>query len=168
MKKLIFILSVMAGVLFMGQSKAQINVNINIGSQPAWGPAGYNHVDYYYLPDINAYYNVVSAQYIYLQGNKWRFAKQLPNRYRNYNVYNAYKVVVNRPNPYQNNYYDVQQYAHFKGHATQPMLRDNKQYMVMHNNGYVNHGYKNVEVHKDVRAPRANTTVRRAVVRSGR
>ena len=169
MKKIIFLLSVMAGVLFMGKAEAQINLSINIGSQPAWGPTGYNHVDYYYLPDINSYYNVATAQYIYLQGNKWRFAKKLPNRYRNFNVYNAYKVVVNRPTPYKNNRYDVQQYGHYKGYKAQPMLRDNKRYIAMRHNGQGNHGHNKVVIqHKDVRAPRNVTPVRRAVVRSVR
>lgn len=31
---------------------AQVNVNINIGTPPAWGPAGYSDARYYYLPDL--------------------------------------------------------------------------------------------------------------------
>lgn len=143
MKKFIIIMSVMAGVLFMGKTQAQINISINIGSQPAWGPTGYNHVDYYYLPDINAYYNVATAQYIYWRGNKWRFANRLPNHYRNYNIYNSYKVVVNRQNPYLNNQYDVQHYSHYKGRTGQPMLRDDRRYISMHNNNYKSYGTVN-------------------------
>lgn len=126
MKKILVATAILMGVMFFGKSQAQVNISINIGSQPAWGPTGYNHVDYYYLPDINAYYNVGTAQFIYLRGNKWRFAKKLPNRYRNYNVYNAYKVVVNRPNPYQNNQLDVANYSRYKGQRSQPMLRDHR------------------------------------------
>lgn len=134
MKKFIIIMSVMAGVLFMGKSEAQINISINLGSQPAWGPSGYNHVDYYYLPDINAYYNVATAQYIYMRNNRWHFAKKLPNRFRNYNIYNSYKVVVNRQNPYQNNIYDIQHYSQYKGRTGQAILRDNRAYAAMHSN----------------------------------
>lgn len=155
MKKFIIIMSVMAGVLFMGKSQAQLNISINIGSQPAWGPVGYNHVDYYYLPDINAYYNVATAQYIYLRNNRWRFANKLPNRYRNYNVYNSYKVVVNRQNPYQNNQYDVQHYSQYKGRTGQVILRDNNAYKAMHNSNYTHNG--NVKVNKNSR-----TVVRRS------
>ena len=131
MKKIIVIMSVFTAVLFAGKSQAQISVSINIGSQPAWGPSGYNHVDYYYLPDINTYYNVATAQYIYLVNSRWHFAKQLPERYHNYNIYNSYKVVVNRQHPYQNNRYDMQHYSQYKGHAGQPMLRDNRDYKNM-------------------------------------
>ena len=135
MKKIIVIMSVFAGVFFAGGSKAQINISINIGSQLDWGPSGYNHVDYYYLPDINAYYNVATAQYVYLIGNRWHFANRLPNRFSNYNIYNAYKVVVNRAYPYQNNQYDIQHYGQYKSYRPQPMLRDNNAYKAMRNNG---------------------------------
>ncbi|SEA24707.1 hypothetical protein SAMN05192529_111112 [Arachidicoccus rhizosphaerae] len=156
MKKIIVIMSVLAGVFFTGQSKAQINISINIGSQPEWGPAGYDYVDYYYLPDINAYYNVVTAQYIYLLNNRWHFASTLPGYYRNYNIYNSYKVVVNRKNPYQNNKYDIEHYGKYKGHSPQPMLRDNNAYKAMRNNG--NH-YGNNRPGNGNNNDRRNTTI---------
>ena len=134
MKKVLMMLSIFAAVLFASNAKAQVSVNINIGSQPEWGPAGYNHVDYYYLPDINVYYNVSSAQYIYLLNNKWHYAKKLPSRYKNYNIYNAYKVVVNRDRPYQNNKQDIQNYGKYKGQTGQKMLRDNQDYKTIRNN----------------------------------
>jgi hypothetical protein len=99
-------------------------------------------VNYYYLPDINAYYNVVTAQYIYLLNNRWHFASTLPGYYRNYNIYNSYKVVVNRKNPYQNNKYDIEHYGMYKGHSPQPMLRDNNAYRAMRNNGNHYGNYK--------------------------
>lgn len=143
MKKILLAASVLVGVLFFGKAESQINISINIGSQPAWGPSGYNHVDYYYLPDINSYYNVNTAQFIYLQGNKWRYAKRLPNRYRHYDVYNSYKVVVNRPNPYQNNRLDVSNYSQYKGrHNSQPILRDSRGANYKNNNGNGNNKWK--------------------------
>ena len=170
MKKIIIIMSVFAGVLFAGATKAQINISINIGSQPDWGPSGYNHVDYYYLPDINTYYNVTTAEYIYLTGNKWHFAKRLPNRFSSYNIYNAYKVVVNRPYPYQNNTYDIQHYGQYKNYHPQPMLRDNKAYKAMRNNG--NHYGNNGNNHNTVVAKRTEKKVikqtNRTVKQNGR
>ena len=136
MKKLLVIMSVMTGVLFIGKSDAQLNISINIGSQPAWGPAGYNHVDYYYLPDINAYYNVGTAQYIFFNNNQWRFANRLPGIYSNYDIYRAYKVVVNRQRPYLNNAYDIQHYSQYRGRAGQAILRDNNAYRSLQNKGH--------------------------------
>jgi hypothetical protein len=143
MKKVLVMLSLFAAVLLAGHVKAQVNVNVNIGSQPEWGPSGYNHVDYYYLPDINAYYNISTAQYIYLLNNKWHFAKKLPSRYKNYNVYNAYKVDVNREKPYQNNKQDIQNYGKYKGQTGQQMLRDNQDYKNIKNQGNSKSGKSN-------------------------
>lgn len=125
-KILILIVGVFAGTFIIGQSKAQINISINIGNQPEWGPTGYNHVDYYYLPDINAYYDVSTGQYIWLQGNKWRFANRLPNRFRHYDIYHSYKVVVNRPYPYYNYQLDQSKYVQYRGRKSQPILRDHR------------------------------------------
>jgi hypothetical protein len=52
-------------------ANAQVSVNINIGSPPLWGPAGYNEVQYYYIPDIESYYDVPSAMFIYYEGGVW-------------------------------------------------------------------------------------------------
>ncbi len=64
MKKLIII--GLLGVIGMisRPAAAQISINVNIGSQPLWGPVGYDHVDYYYLPDIESYYSVPRQQFI--------------------------------------------------------------------------------------------------------
>jgi len=87
-------------------AKAQVSVNVNIGSQPDWGPRGYNHVDYYYLPEVESYYYVPTRKFIYLSNGSWRHANRLPSRYRGYNLHNGRKVVINSHRPYlkHNNY----------------------------------------------------------------
>ena len=46
-------------VLLVSSSiQAQVSLSVNIGTAPSWGPAGYSNVDYYYLPDIEAYYDI--------------------------------------------------------------------------------------------------------------
>src|SRR5687768_9540391 len=86
--------------LFASTTQAQISVNFNVGSQPLWGPVGYDQANYYYMPDIHTYYSVPTRQYVYLQNNKWQFSNALPSRYSGYNLYNGYKVVMNSPRPY--------------------------------------------------------------------
>ena len=81
-------------------SKAQININVNIGRQPDWGPVGYDYVNYYYLPDLDVYYNVPRHQFVYPEGNRWVYANNLPSRYGNYDLYGGYKVVINDNNPF--------------------------------------------------------------------
>ncbi|MEH3115237.1 hypothetical protein [Pedobacter terrae] len=99
MKKILLIAALMMVSFFSIPVKAQLNVNVNINAQPLWGPIGYDHVDYYYLPDVESYYNVPQKRFIYLSGNQWVFANSLPSKYRNYDLYNGYKVVINSPNP---------------------------------------------------------------------
>jgi len=100
MKKFILLAMLGSALAIYQPAKAQVSVNINIGAQPQWGPRGYNYVDYYYLPDIQSYYHVPSRQFIYLERNQWVQRRNLPIRYRNYNLYSGRKVVINRPRPY--------------------------------------------------------------------
>ena len=97
------------------KSTAQISLNVNIGAQPSWGPAGYEQASYYYLPDIETYYYVPKKQFIYLNNGKWMFTNSLPSRYASYNLYNGYKVVLNSPRPYLNFESDRSKYSKYKG-----------------------------------------------------
>ncbi|MDO9594709.1 MAG: hypothetical protein Q7J19_06920 [Lutibacter sp.] len=80
------------GLFFAGGMQAQITVNL--GSPPQWGPSGYSDVRYYYLPDVDSYYDVQTSRFIYYSGNSWVHRKSLPTQYRNYDLYNGYKVVL--------------------------------------------------------------------------
>ena len=97
-------------VLFLGNPvQAQISIRLNLGSPPQWGPVGYTNARYYYLPDVEAYYDVQSSMFIYLNGGIWVHRAYLPARYRNYDLYNGYKVVMtdyhgNRPYANYNDY----------------------------------------------------------------
>jgi hypothetical protein len=75
-------------------TQAQVSVNVNIGSPPMWGPVGYTNVQYYYLPDVYAYYDINASMFIYQSGGIWVHRSYLPTRYRNYDLYNGYKVVM--------------------------------------------------------------------------
>lgn len=81
-------------------TSAQISFRVNIASQPIWGPVGYDHVDYYYLPEIEAYYNVPTRRYTYMENGRWVTRAYLPQRNRGFDLYNARKVVINERNPY--------------------------------------------------------------------
>jgi len=85
---------------FFHPSSAQISLSINIGAQPSWGPTGYDHAEYYYLPDIQCYYYVPGHQFIYQSHGHWAFSYDLPSRYRGYDLFHSYKVVMNESQPY--------------------------------------------------------------------
>ncbi len=142
---------IIAGIILFASSntmQAQVSVNVNIGSPPAWGPAGYSAVDYYYLPDIQAYYDIRATQFIYFGGGKWIRSRNLPNQYRNYNLYNGYKVVLNDyhgSRPYSN--FKTHKAKYYKGYKGKPQKsigssrsNNNKVYKSNGNNGNGNNG----------------------------
>jgi len=77
-----------------GFAQSQVSVNINLLNPPLWGPAGYTEVRYYYLPDVQAYYDIQTTRFIYYSGGAWVQRPELPWRYRNYDLYGGYKVVL--------------------------------------------------------------------------
>jgi hypothetical protein len=127
-----YILALIAIVLMLGAvsapAKAQVSIslNFNVDRQPIWGPTGYDHVDYYYLPDIDVYYNVPQHRYFYYERNRWVGGSSLPRRYRGVNMYNSYKVVVNEPTPYRNAQMYRDKYASYKGRHDQETIRDSR------------------------------------------
>jgi hypothetical protein len=126
MKKLMILLIAVTG--FAVAANAQLNVSINIGTQPVWGPTGYDHVDYYYMPDIETYYSVPERVYIYREGSAWKRAKALPSRYSGYDVYKGHKVVINNiDRPYLNHDRYRKEYAGYKGKYDQTPIRDSKE-----------------------------------------
>jgi len=149
MKKIMLLLIAVTG--FTVTTMAQINVSINIGRQPVWGPTGYDHVDYYYLPDIESYYYVPDRVFIYREGNDWRRAAALPGRYRNYDIYHAHKVVINDVrNPYlQHNRYRDQYYG-FRNRHDQIAIRDSREEKYFANRNHPQHGQWKNEHHNRV------------------
>ncbi len=134
MKKIILTVAVLIGCLMFKTADAQLRINLgfNIGSQPEWGPVGYTHAEYYYMPDIDAYYDVPNHQYVYLQNNVWVHASVLPARFH-FDPYHSYKVVVNQRNPWEHHADIRAKYASFKGRHDQQIIRES------HDARYRNH-----------------------------
>jgi hypothetical protein len=126
MKKIILTAAIFVSLLTVKHASAQISISVNIGSQPEWGPTGYDHADYYYMPDIDTYYDVPAHQYVYLENNAWVRRASLPARYKNYNLYSGYKVVVNERNPWLRNNLYRSRYANYRGRAGQTIIRDSR------------------------------------------
>ncbi len=133
-------LLVLSTVLFIfGSTQAQVSVNVNVGSPPSWGPSGYSDVEYYYLPDIEAYYDVRASNFIYFGNNTWVRTRNLPSRYRNYDLYNGYKVVLTDyrgPRPYT--YFKNHKAKYYKGYKGKPQknIGVKKVYYKSNDNGH--------------------------------
>ena len=96
MKKLIFILGLglMIGTLNINKAEAQVRVSVNIDIHPAWGPSGYDYAEFYFIPEINIYYDIVRRLFVYHSGNRWISSAYLPMAYSHYDFYSLYKVVL--------------------------------------------------------------------------
>ncbi len=108
-------------LIIANSTQAQVSVNVNIGTPPAWGPVGYSEVEYYYLPDIEAYYDVRASQFIYFGAGRWVRTSYLPRPYRKYDLYGGYKVVLNDYHgrtPYK--YFDRHKVKYYKGYHGAP------------------------------------------------
>ena len=128
MKKIILIAAMFSGfALFNGaQAQVRLGVHVNIGAQPDWGPEGYDYVNYYYMPDIDAYYDVPHRQFIYWGNGRWIFSNSLPPQYRDYDMYHGYKVVVNERRPWLHHDRYVEQYRPYRGRHDQVVIRDSR------------------------------------------
>jgi hypothetical protein len=108
MKKIALISAIALSGLFFNTANAQIHIGFGIHfNTPAvrvvaaapvyteYTPAD----DYYYLPDVDAYYSVPERCYYYNNGDNWVTAAYLPGEYRNYDWRSArhYEVRANRP-----------------------------------------------------------------------
>jgi len=145
MKRIIIgVALLLSSFAFRADAQLKINLNLNIGSQPEWGPTGYDHADYYYFPDIDAYYNVSGHQYVYFNNNAWITANSLPPRYGNFDIYHSYKVVLNQPQPWRNAASIRAKYAGYKGRHDQVVIRDSRDKKYQnHWHGDDNHGHGN-------------------------
>ncbi len=151
--KILFLISALA-VTYFSTVKGQVRVNFNINLQPQWAPASYDHAEYYFLPELGIYYSVPTHEFIYPDGNRWMFSRELPPEYHRFDLYSTYKVIINDPKPYlRNNYYVM----HYRGY--QNNYQENRRYFGSEDNGrhkdwehngdarYNNEGYRHGHGH---------------------
>lgn len=110
MKNVIYSLSiaVISALIFAGCYSSSPATSSNRYSAPDWAPVYEPGVRYYYLPDIETYYDVSSGNFVYFDGGQWIYSRDLPMVYRGYDLYNGYSVVLDRrvhqPWRYHQNY----------------------------------------------------------------
>lgn len=126
MKKMFYTSFVLLGLAFAQPVTAQVSVNVNLGLQPSWGPVGYDYARYYYMPELNIYYDVSNRSYTYYDGNRWISHRTLPKRYRKHNLHRTYKVVVNDARPWQNHQRYHKKYRGYAKNYKQMNRRDGR------------------------------------------
>lgn len=108
MKKLIIMSALVMGGLGVKTADAQIGIRINLhlGGQPVYAPAPPPVInepvydDYYYLPEVEAYYSVNEHCYYYNDGASWISAAYLPGRYHDFDWRSARRYEVRTSRPY--------------------------------------------------------------------
>jgi hypothetical protein len=153
MKKLIILSAIAISGLMYNTADAQIRLHLGLrfGPRPVvYAPApvvveqapvytesdqAYDNSndDYYYLPDVDAYYDVTAQCYYYNDGSNWISAAYLPGTYRDYDWRNAQRFEVRAPRPYM---HDDFYRSKFNGRENTAWARGG--YDNHFNNGYAN------------------------------
>ena len=123
MKKSILLSAIAFSSLFYHTANAQIRIHfgINFAPRPVYvparlvvqapvceytEPADYNgDEDYYYLPDVDAYYSVPEQCYYYNDGGRWVTTAYLPGSFHDFDWRYARHYEVRAPRPYMHNDY---------------------------------------------------------------
>ncbi len=122
MKRLLFCFGLVGWLAYASPGNAQVSVHVNIGLQPAWGPAGYSYVEYYYIPDIDAFYWVPEQEFVYFNGYEWIYSPYPPPGYADIDLFACYKVVINSPRPWVHYHFYADRYARYRGYRGQAVL----------------------------------------------
>lgn len=116
---------IVAALLPAGLSaQVHVGVQFNFGLQPAWGPAVYGYVEYYYMPELEVYYHVPMRRFYTLDGGHWVSHPRLPHRYRHVDLYRVHKVVINEPHPWYRHAHYRERYVSYRSDRHHPSLRD--------------------------------------------
>lgn len=97
---------------------------------PQWAPPYYSGARYYYLPDLELYYDLGSREYIYLMDGRWNFSPYVPAMYRDYDLDNCFCIVMNvnvyKPwlhHQYYVSHYPRYYYRDYYDHSNIPYVR---------------------------------------------
>ena len=116
---------------------------------------GYDDVAYYFLPDIQIYFDIRKAEYIYFDNGRWIRSRRLPSHCRNYDLYRGYKVPLTdyRGNtPYV--YYNAHKVKYYKGYKGKPQkarghYKEEHRYEEHHDNRRDDHNDRGHGKHQD-------------------
>lgn len=154
MKKIALISAIVMGSLIYNTAQAQVSIRVgfHFGPRPVpvyAAPAAVEYVepanyegdeDYYYLPEVDAYYSIHEQCYYYNNGGHWITAAYLPGVYHDFNWRTARRYEVRAPRPYMHNEYYKTRYngVAFNGRWNERSINHNG--YAYHNNGNYNRG----------------------------
>jgi hypothetical protein len=114
-----FILFLPVILFFTLTSNAQPAASQNPAA-PDWG-IPVTTARYFYIPDIETYYDVSSNEYIYFQNGNWIRSAAVPAAYRNYDWQSGRKIAIN---DYRGNaphvFYNIHKVKYAKAYRPKP------------------------------------------------
>jgi len=97
---------------------------------PTWAAPYYSGARYYYLPDIETYYDLSSREFIYLNNGQWNYSSEFPSIMGNFDLNNCFSIVldVNVFQPWMHHQYYVSHYPRhyyrdYYDHSNIPYVR---------------------------------------------
>jgi hypothetical protein len=87
-------------------------------SNPPWAPVYSPGVRYYYIPDIETYYDLTNQDFVYLDDGQWVFSNTLPPIYSGFDLYNAFIIAldINVFQPWMHHHFYLAHYPRFYYH----------------------------------------------------
>jgi hypothetical protein len=99
-------------------------------TNPAWAPPYYEGARYYYLPDIESYYDLSTNEFIYLRNGLWVYSPDIPSVYADFDWADCFAIVLNvnvfRPwmhHQYYVSHYPRYYYRDYYDHSNIPYVR---------------------------------------------
>ena len=82
---------------------------------PQWAPPYYQGVRYYYLPDIEAYYDLSARQFVYLSNGRWYDSPECPSVYAGFDLNDCFSIAldINVYQPWMHHQYYVSHYPRY-------------------------------------------------------
>ncbi len=82
---------------------------------PQWAPPYYQGVRYYYLPDIETYYDINSREFVYLYNGQWCFSRECPFLNTGFDLNNSFAIAldINVFQPWMHHHYYVSHYPRY-------------------------------------------------------
>jgi hypothetical protein len=91
---------------------------------PMWAPPYDNPagIQYYYIPDIECYYDVWNSEFVYMENGRWLFSPVLPAYYASYDLMHGHVVVLARMvhQPWMHHELSLQHYPRYYHHDVYP------------------------------------------------
>lgn len=114
MKKSVYVIALLV-ILVGNLTNAQENSEVNYAPEVNTAST-YRIAKYQYLPNLEAYYNKETSEYIFKNNGEWKVGKEIPSGYRGYSIYNGYRVDITDyfdDKPYEKLAYHKKQFPYY-------------------------------------------------------